>query len=353
MKNSTWTRMKPLLNELLMSVVAILLSLVVASVIMLAVGYNPLDAFSALYNGSFGSVNAIANTLSKSVPLLFTGLSFAFAFKSGLFNIGGEGQLYMGALASTVIALSMGTAPRYLVLIAAVFAAMVAGGLVGAFTGFVKAKLQINEVIVAIMLNYIATLFVSYCLNGPLKAEGMTPQSDQLPAQALFAKIIPKTQLTTAFYLALAVAVLIYFFFKKTRMGYNIRAVGENRFAAQASGVQMTLTTVLAMAVSGGIAGLAGMTEVFGKYGRLIDGFSPGFGFTGIAVAVLGNNNPFGIILTAILFGALDAGSMKMSYVAGISTNMVMVIQGLVILFVATPNIVRALLRRKEAGARG
>ena len=352
-KEPAGKRLHPFWSELLMSFVAILLSLVVASAIMLAVGYSPLNAFSALYNGAFGSVNAIANTLSKSVPLLFTGLSFAFAFKSGLFNIGGEGQLYMGALASTAVALAMGNAPRYLVLAAALIAAFIAGGLVGAFTGFVKAKLQINEVIVAIMLNYIATLLASYFLNGSLKAEGMTPQSDQLSAHVLFQKIVPKTQLTTAFYLALVVAVIIYWFFKKTRLGYNIRAVGENRFAAQASGVAMTATTVLAMAISGGIAGLAGMTEVFGKYGRMIDGFSPGFGFTGIAVAVLGYNNPFGVILTAILFGALDAGAMKMSYVAGISTNMVMVIQGLVILFVATPNIVRALLGKKEASARG
>lgn len=345
--------MNPLMRELIISFAAILLSLLAASVIMLAVGYNPLSAFSALYNGSFGSVNSIANTLSKAVPLLFTGLAFAFAYKSGLFNIGGEGQLYMGALASTAIALSMGSAPRYLVLIAAIAAAMVAGGLVGAFTGFVKAKLQINEVIVAIMLNYVATLFASYCLNGPLKAEGMTPQTELLSEHVLFSKLVPRTQLTSALYLALVAAVIIYFFFRKTRAGYNIRAVGENRFAAQASGVQMTLTAVMAMAVSGGIAGLAGMTEVFGKYGRMIDGFSPGFGFTGIAVAMLAGNNPFGIILTAILFGALDAGSMKMSYVAGISTNMVMVIQGLVILFVATPNIVRALAGRKGAASRG
>ena len=353
MKTPLWLRINPLMRELLVSFAAILLSLLAAAVLMLAVGYKPMAAFSALYQGSFGSVNAIANTLSKAEPLLFTGLAFAFAYKSGLFNIGGEGQLYMGALASTAIALAMGNAPRYLVLIAAIAAAMVAGGLVGAFTGFVKAKLRINEVIVAIMLNYVATLFASYCLNGPLKAEGMTPQTELLPQHVLFSKLVPKTQLTSALYLALAAAAIIYFFFRKTRAGYNIRAVGENRFAAQASGVQMTLTAVMAMAVSGGIAGLAGMTEVFGKYGRMIDGFSPGFGFTGIAVAMLAGNNPFGIILTATLFGALDAGAMKMSYVAGISTNMVMVIQGLVILFVATPNIVRALAGRKGGRSRG
>lgn len=339
---------KPVLLQLLMSITAIGLSLIAAGIIMLIVGYQPIEAYGVLFDSAFGSVTAIANTLSKTVPLLFAGLAFSFAFKCGLFNIGGEGQLYMGALASTAVALAMGNAPFYIVMPVAIVVAMLAGGAVGGFIGLVKAKLGINEVIVAIMLNYIIILFVSYCLNGPMKSEGMTPQSDMLPEHVLFGSIVPRTQLTTALYLALFVAVLIYLFFKKTRMGYNIRAVGENPFAAQASGINMTKATVFAMGISGGIAGLVGMTEVFGKYGRMIDGFSPGFGFTGIAVAVLGNNNPFGIILTATLFGALEAGSMKMSYAAGVSANMVMVIQGLVILFVATPNIVRFLFRLKE-----
>lgn len=347
MKSDWLVKWKPMLTNLLLSVVAILLSLVVASVIMLAVGYNPLEAYAALYDGAFGSVNSLANTMSKSIPIMFTGLAFALANKGGLFNIGGEGQLYVGALASTATALALGSAPRFVVIPAAVLAGMLAGGLLGAFVGAVKAKLQINEVIVAIMVNYVATLFASYCVNGPMKAQdSMTAQSELLPETALFNKLIPKTQLTTALWLALIVAVALYFFFKKTRAGFNIRIVGENRFAAQAAGVNMTMVTILTMGASGAIAALAGVTEVFGKNGRFIDGFSPGFGFTGIAVAVLGNNNPFGIIMTALLFGALDAGSLKMSYVAGISANMVMVIQGLVILFVATPNIVRFMVRR-------
>ncbi len=334
-----------MLSNLLMSLIAIVLSLVVAAGIMLAVGYQPLAAYGALFNGAFGSVNAIANTLSKSVPLLFTGLAFAFANKGGLFNIGGEGQLYMGALAATAVALALGNAPRFVLLPAAILAGALAGGLLGGFVGLVKAKLHINEVIVAIMVNYIASLFASYFVNGSMRAEGsMTAQTELIAPAALLGKIIPKTQLTSALYLALVVAVLLYIFFQKTRWGYNVRIVGENRFAAHASGVNMTLLTIFTMGASGAIAGLAGVTEVLGKYGRFIDGFSPGFGFTGIAVAVLANNNPFGIILTALLFGALDSGALRMSYVAGISANMVMVIQGLVILFVATPNIVRWML---------
>ncbi|MFI3249811.1 MAG: ABC transporter permease [Eubacteriales bacterium] len=350
MLRNLWKQSKPMVLNLLLSLAAIGLSLVVAGIIMKLVGYDPFNAYYVLFDSAFGSTTSIANTLSKTVPLLLAGLSVSFAYKCGLFNIGGEGQLYMGAFTSTVVALALGELPSYFMIPLLITVAFIAGGAVGAFTGFLKAKLGLNEVIVAIMLNYIITFFVSYFLNGSMMPEtSMTPQSELVPTTALFSAIVEKTQLTTALYLALAIAVILHFFFTKTRAGFNIRAVGENPLAAQASGVNMTMATVLAMGVSGGIAGLVGMTEVFGKYKRMIDGFSPGFGFTGIAVAVLANSNPFGVILTSLLFGALDAGAMKMSYVAGVSTNMVLVIQGLVVLFVATPNIVRTLFRIKEA----
>lgn len=349
MAEKTKSRAAGLLGNLGLSVFSILLSLVISSLIMLAVGYSPVTAFSSMIDGAFGNLNAFANTLSKAIPLLFCGLSFAFAAKCGMFNIGGESQLYLGALASAWVALLLQGAPRIIVLPACILAGMVAGGLMGSLLGFAKAKLHLNEVIVAIMLNYIVSLFCSYMVNGPLKAEGsMTAQTEVIDPSILFYYLVPRTQLTTALYLALVFAVVMYFFFKKTRAGYNIRAVGQNPLAAKAAGVNMNVTLIGAMAMSGAIAGMAGMTEVFGKYGRFIDGFSPGFGFTGIAVAVLAGNNPFGIILTSILFGAMEAGAMRMSYVAGISTNMVMVIQGLVILFVATPNIARSILRRRK-----
>lgn len=321
-------------------VIATLLALLVSALIMLAVGYNPLQAYVSLWDGAFGSLNSVANTLSKSVPLMFTGLAVGFALKGGMFNIGAEGQLYIGALFGTCAALFLPGLPRIVMIPLVILCAFAGGMLWGALIGVIKAKMQINEVIVAILANYIATYLVSYLVSGPLVAEGMVPQTPMLPEAALLKKIVPRTQLTTALFLAIILAVVIYFFYKKTRTGYNIRVVGGNASAAEFSGVNMAGTMVLTMAISGGIAGLAGITEVIGKYGRLIDGFSPSYGFTGIAVAVLGNNNPFAILLAALLFGALDAGAMKMNRVAGISSTMVMVIQGLVILFVATPGIV-------------
>lgn len=354
MESKAQSKAQTILYDLLLnlgiSLFAILLSLIVSALLMLAVGYDPIEAYSSMLNGSFGTTQAVSNTLSKAIPLIFCGLSFSFAAKSGVFNIGGEGQLYMGAMASTLTALALNGMPRYVVLTLAVIVGFIAGGFMGVLLGLAKSKLHLNEVIVAIMLNYIAALFCSYIVNGPMKPEGsMTPQTEAIDKNYMFANLIPRSQLTTALILALVLAVVLFIFFAKTRLGFNIRVVGGNPPAAKASGIKIGSTMILSMAISGGIAGLAGMTEVFGKYGRFIDGFSPGYGFTGIAVAVLAANNPIGLILSAILFGAMDAGAMKMSYVAGISSTMVQVIQGLVILFVATPSIARKILIRKEA----
>ncbi|NLI53649.1 MAG: ABC transporter permease [Clostridiales bacterium] len=354
MKRTAKPQLPALAERLIYSLAAVVLSLLLATIVMLIAGYDPLKAFGAMLNGAFGSANAVANTLSKSIPLMFTGFAFAVASKGGVFNIGGEGQLYLAALASAVTALALDGLPRAVVLTASILAGMAAGGAVGALIGAIKAKLRINEVIVAIMVNYIVSLFASYMVNGPLKAaNSMTAQSEAISSTYLFATVIPRSQLTTALYLGIAFAVLIFFLFRSTRLGFNIRAVGENAKAAASAGISIAATTIGVMALSGMLAGLAGVTEVLGKYGRFIDGFSPGFGFTGIAVAVLGSNNPFGILLTSLLFGALEAGSMKMSYVANVSTNMVMVIQGLVILFVATPEIVSQFVRRKGGKRNG
>ena len=336
--------MKQNMNDIVLSVAAIILSLVVAAVVMLLAGYNPLAAYGAMLDGAFGSTNAIANTFAKATPLILVGLACAFANKGGIFNIGGEGQLYMGAFFAAAVALGMQGMPRIIVICVSLVVGAVAGGLVGAFNGFLKAKLQINEVIVAIMLNYICKFTTSHLVNGPFKEEGcQTAQTPSIGEENMLLTLIPRTQLTTAFILAIILVVAFYFFFEKTRMGYNIRAVGENPKAAQAAGIAMSGTAVLTMGVSGALAGLAGATEVFGKMGRFIDLFSPGYGFTGIAVAVLGRNNPFAVFLSALLFGIIEAGSMKMSYEAGVSTSMINVMQGLVILFVATPALVKAL----------
>lgn len=348
------TSVRNFLSGFTVTVGALILSLVVSALIMLAVGYHPLEAYTALLQGAFGSSASIANMLSKSVPLIFTGLAFSFAFKGGIFNIGGEGQLYAGAILAGLIPLAMNGMPKYLVIICTILAGALGGALVGGLTAFIKVKARVSEVIVAIMLNYIVQYFTSYLATYPFKEEGaMTAQTNAIQEKYLLTKLIPKTQLTTAILIAVVLAGVLVVFFRKTRLGYNIRAVGENGTAALASGVPMVTTAIVTMMAGGALAGLAGVTEVLGKNGRFIDGFSSGYGFTGIAVAVLAKNNPVGIIFSALLFGILEAGSMKMSYAAGISTSMTNVIQGLVVLFVASPNLIQPLLRKKGEVSHG
>lgn len=336
------------LEQLYLSIFAIILSLLITALIMLVSGENPINAFQALLAGALGSKTAIATTLGKTVPLLFVGMACAFSNKAGLFNIGCEGQLYIGALTATATALAMQGLPRFLVILVSFLTGMMSGALVGGFNGLLKAKLNINEVLVAIMLNYIMKFFASYCVHGPMKdPKSKVMQSPSIGQEYMLTKILPKSQLTTALILGLVLAALLYVFINKTRAGFALRAVGENSSAAQAAGISMVKTVIITMAASGAIAALTGVTEVFGKTGKFVDGFSPGYGFTGIAVAVLGNNHPVGVILSALLFGILESGAMTMSYVAGVSTSMIKVMQGLVILFVATPELVAFMKRRR------
>ena len=286
-------------------------------------------------------------TVSKSIPLAFTGLAVALGSRCGMLNIGAEGQLHAGAMAATLTGLTLSFLPAPILLVVSIAAGIAAGMLVGSVPGIFKAKFQTNEVIVAIMLNYVCTLFTSWLVNGPFKVPGSTAQTEMLPENIWFARLLPKTQLTWALFLLLATAVLMYIFLWKTSVGYQLRAVGANASAAKTAGIPVNFYLIMAMTLSGGIAALAGVTEIFGKYHRFIEGFSPSFGFTGIAVAILGKNHPAGVLLTSLLFGVLEMGSLRMSRETAVSTNMVTVIQSLVILFVAAPELIRWSRKRR------
>ncbi|WP_312645564.1 ABC transporter permease [Hydrogenoanaerobacterium sp.] len=351
MQKTTNEKWKSLVESpVVCSVLSILLSLLIASVFILAVGKSPVLAFSSLLKGSLGSVKAVANTLNKSVPLIITGLAAGFAFKSGLLNIGIEGQLHIGALFSILTAMNLpaGT-PAVIAILMCIIAGMLGGMIWGALIGLLKVKCGINEVIIAILLNYIAIEFVSYMINYPLQSAARLPETDQIPAQFRFPSLVERTQLSASLFLALAAVIVVYIIINKTTLGYKLRAVGDNASAAKAGGIAVTGLSVLAMAMSGAIGGLAGTTELLGTYGKLFDGFSGNCGFTGLAVAVLANNNPFVIILTGLLFGIMDSGARMMSIRAGLSANMVVVIQGLVIFFVATPGIFNFIKKKRRS----
>lgn len=336
------------MSELKKSLAAIGIAILVGALFILLSGESPIEAYGALLKGALGSPKSIANTISKSIPLAFTGLAVALGSRCGMLNIGAEGQLHAGAMAAVLTALSLSSFPAPVVLIVSIIVGILAGMIVGGIPGFFKARLNTNEVIVAIMLNYICTLFTSWLVNGPVKSDGSTAQTEVLPEGVWLGRLIPQTQLTTALFILIAVAVLMYIFLWKTSVGYQLRAVGANPSAAGTAGIRVKLYMVMAMVLSGGLAALAGITEVFGKYHRFIEGFSPSFGFTGIAVAILGRNHPAGVLLTALLFGIMDMGALRMSRVTDVSTNMVTVVQSLVILLVAAPELIKWNKKRKR-----
>lgn len=323
------------------SLAAIAVALFIGALFILIAGESPVTAYSSLLKGALGTPQSIANTISKSIPLAFTGLAVALGSRCGMLNIGAEGQLHAGAMASVVTALMFSSFPAPVLLVTSILAGILAGMAVGSIPGIFKAKFRTNEVIVAIMLNYICTLFTSWLVNGPFKVAGSTAQTEMIAEEIWFSRLLPRSQLTSALFLLLATAVVMYIFLWKTSAGYQLRAVGANLSAAKTAGIRVNLYLILSMTLSGGIAAMAGVTEVFGKYHRFIEGFSPSFGFTGIAVAILGRNHPAGVLLTALLFGIMDMGSLRMSRETAVSTNMVIVIQSLVILLVAAPELIK------------
>ena len=328
-------------KSFLISLSMLVIALFVGGLFILAVGKNPIQAYALLIRGAFGSGRAIANSIANSVPLMFTGMAFAIANKAGCFNLGGEGQLYFGGLCGTLFAIFVPVQSRALML-AGVFAVSILGGmLMGGIVGALKAKFGTNEVIVAIMLNYLVELFCTFLVTGPIQDPSSTVnQTVMITDLARLTKIVKRTQLTTAVFIALATAVFVWFLLRKTKLGFKMRSVGDNKEAARACGINCNRYIVLAMAISGGVAALAGITEITGKYFRFRENFSTGFGFTGVAIAALGNNNPFGIILSSLLFGAMDVGSLTMGREMGLTGEMTTIIQSIVILLVATPRIV-------------
>ncbi len=333
---------------------AVLGALVLGAVFIAAAGINPLDAYGALLHGAFGSLNGFGLTIQKAVPLLFAGLGVAFAFRCGLFNIGGEGQLYMGALLGGWLALSFSDLPAPILLPAVLVASFVGGGIWGAIPGLLRAKWNMSEIITTILMNYIGFWFVSFMLHGPLQeSRGYYPQSEILPQASWLPILWSPARLHLGVFLALLAAAAVYVVMWRTTIGYQIRAVGSNPQAAEYSGIPVVRSMVLAMFVSGGLMGLAGAAEILGVQHRLSDFFSPGYGFDGIAVALLGYTHPVGVTLAAVFFGGLRAGFNAVQRTEGLPLALAQVVQGLTLILVVAsvflPRLRAHLLRRKEA----
>ena len=327
----------PLLN--------LLAAFALSGLVIWAIGESPLQALKFLLYGAFGYGEAVGYTLYYATNFIFTGLAVSLAFKCGLFNIGGEGQAMMGGLGLAVVAIGLEGLPAILLIPRAILGAAVFGAAWAAIPAWLQARRGSHIVITTIMFNFIAASLVSWLLVGALKAPGsQSPESPDFPEAAWLPKMhdllasigmtVEGSPLNLSFLIALGCAALAWLFIERTRWGYEIRVVGGNPGAARFGGISVSRNFVLAMLVAGAMAGLMGLNELMGLQHRLIANFTMGYGFVGIAVAFMGRGHPVGIILAAILFGALYQGGAELAFeMPAISRDMIIMVQGFVILF--------------------
>ena len=341
-----WSKLLIWLQGAKLQIIAILAAFLVGTIALIATGHSPIEAYGAMLSGAFGDIYGIAQTLTQATPIIFTALAFLFAFKSGLFNIGAEGQLLIGGFTAAVIGISFNGLPIFIHLPLALLAGAVGGALWGFIPAVLKAKLGANEVITTMMLTYVAIYLTSYMVNYPLKAPGWVPQTVAIASSAELPLLLPQTQLSASFILSLIIAGITVYTLQKTTIGYEVRAIGLNPSAAKSSGINIERGMILALVISGALAGLGGAGEVLGVHRRYIDGFSPGYGWDGLAIALIGGLDPWGSVLAAILFGALRSGGMEMNRVTGVPLDIIFLLQALVVLFVAAPRLIRYILKR-------
>jgi simple sugar transport system permease protein len=379
---SRWRRAE---QALLIPILAIFSGLVIGGLIIIlttedfytAFGQSPFaalgvawravyEAYAALFTGSFGdpakiiaalqsgdadamrrAFNPIFESLVASTPLIFAGLAVALGFQSGLFNIGAEGQLFMGAIFATFVGYAFTGLPAIIHIPLALLAGMLGGAIWGFIPGWLKAKTGGHEVINTIMMNFIAFRFSEWLLRGPMKRpESFNPISPNIQDSAMLPSFFQSPiRFHLGFFIALIVAYLVYWFLYKTKWGFNFRAVGANPNAARYSGMSIAVTIVAAMSLSGALAGLAGTNEVLGVNHNLALAFSSGYGFDAIALALLGKSHPLGVVLASLLFGTLRNGATRMQLAAGIPIDIISVLQAMILVFIAAPAIIRTIYR--------
>src|SRR5579859_580311 len=315
---------------------------------------SPRDIVSALASGNSAAiikaVNPLSESLVTSAPYIFAGLAVALGFRAGLFNIGAEGQIFAGALASAYVGYAITGLPWIIHLPLALLAGAAAGAIAGAIPGYLKAKTGAHEVITTIMLNYMIFNLSDWLLNGPMKAKGGNPRSPEIESSAYLPVLFNGLRIHWGFIIALVMAGLVYWFLWKTTLGFELRMVGVNPRAAKYAGVNITRNIVLAMALSGALAGLAGANELLGVNHYMANAFSPGYGFDSIALALLGRSHPLGVVISAVVFGVLRSGATRMQTIANVPVDIISIIQAMIIAFIAAPAIVRWIYRVRVSG---
>ena len=333
-------------------VFAVIVALILGALTMLATNVDLPTigrSYLALLEGSVGSLNAISETLTAAAPLTLAGLGLALGFRAGMFNIGAEGQILVGGMATVIVGFSFPGMPAVIHLPLALLTGAVAGGLYASIAGWLRAATGAHEVISTIMLNLISYRLIDYMLRlNFIQREGRADpvsksvlESAELPR--LLAFIDPNLRIHSGLFLMLAAVAVVYWLLFKTRLGFEFRTSGESPDAARYAGMRAGVLIVLVMGLAGALAGLAGANQVLGVLGRATPGFSSGIGFDAISVALLGRSHPVGVLLAGLLFGALEAGGRQMQVDAGVSIDLIGIIQALIIVFIAAPLLVRTL----------
>lgn len=351
--------LKRILNQIfdaLLPLGAVILALIIGAVVFLLMGVNPLQAFAAMANGAFGDVSGFTQTLVKATPLLLVGLGVTIAFRGGVVNIGGEGQLTVGALAATAVSIGFSTLPKTILLPMTIASGVLAGAIWGGIPGILKSRVGVNEILSTVMMNAIALQLSNYLLRGPMidpaeiEAGTRIAQSALLPQTVWLTRLVPRSLLHSGAILAVVLAVLVYIFLWRTTIGYRIRAVGQNPEASRYAGIKVPQYQALSLALGGAFAGLAGVVEVLGVHRRMLEGLSGGYGFSGIVAALFGRLHPLGAIPASVLFGGLLVGGDKMQRAVQVPAALITTLLGLIVLFVVSSNILaRRRARRRDS----
>ena len=334
-------------------VVSVVLALLVGALVMALSGHDPIAGYQALLKGAFSSQRAIGDTIAKSATLFLTGLAVAVAAQAGIFNVGGEGQLYLGAIASAQVGVWLAGWPAWLALPLSLLAAMAAGGLYALLPAWLKVKLKVNEVITTIMLNSAAIYFCAYLANGPLKTgeRGISAGTVKLDAAFQFPKVVRLSNLTTSIFLSAGIALFVWYLMKRTTVGYEMKLTGENKRFARYTGIRSDQLILWSMVLSGAICGLVGMFEVFGIHKRFVESVSNEFYYDGMLVAMIMRYDPLGIVLMSFFFGMLKIGATGMEQI-GIPSETILIVQSVIIFFMAAEGGVSASLKARQARRR-
>ena len=306
---------------------------------------NPLTVYDAIFTAALKNRDGWGNVIYRATPLIFTGLAVALAFKCGLFNIGGEGQMVMGGFALTWIGFTFAKLPAFLLIPLCMLGGAVAGAIWGGIPGYLKARRGVHEVVTTIMLNWIAVAFTQYLTMVYKPADSWIPHTFEIAKSAQLSRLarylnpvgidFPKSnQVNTAVFLAILAVIFAAYLLRRTKIGYEIRSVGFNPTAAECAGINVAKNTVLAMAISGAIAGLAGVNQVMGYQHRFRYGVFEGLGFDGIGVAFIGRNSPMGVVLAALLFGILDHGGLAIDVTTQVPREIILVLKAVILIFV-------------------